>query len=67
MTGTRHPIPKQFDDVYEEIARAFGVDPGTAIPEPPLTAAEMAIAATRERERKAKRRAQRQAHKRNRR
>lgn len=67
MIDTRHPIPKQFDDVYGEIARAFGVDPGAAISEPPLTAAEMAIAAKRERERKAKRQAQRQARKRNRR
>jgi hypothetical protein len=67
MIDTHHPIPKQFDDVYEEIARAVGVEPGAAIPESPLTAAEMAIAAKRERERKAKRRAQRQARKRNRR
>jgi hypothetical protein len=67
MIDTRHPIPKQFDDVYEEITRAVGVDPGAAIPEPPLTAAEIAIAAKRKRERKAKRRAQRQARKRNRR
>jgi hypothetical protein len=67
MIDTRHPVPKQFDDVYGEIARAFGVGPEAAIPEPPLTAAEMAIATKRERERKAKRRAQRQARKRNRR
>lgn len=67
MIDTRHPMSKQFDDVYGEIARAVGVDPGAAIPEPPLTAAEMAIAAKRERERKAKRQAQRQARKRSRR
>jgi hypothetical protein len=67
MIDTRYPIPKQFDAGYREITRAFGVDPGAAIPEPPLTAAEMAIATKRERERKAKRQAQRQARKRNRR
>jgi hypothetical protein len=66
MIDTRHPIPKQFDDVYREIARAVGVDPGAATPEPPLTGAEMAIATKREQERRAKRRAQRQARKRNR-
>ncbi|HEY2532809.1 MAG TPA: hypothetical protein VGJ20_33590 [Xanthobacteraceae bacterium] len=65
MIDTRHPIPKQFDDVYGEIARAVGVDPAAAIPEQ-LTAAEMAVASKRERERKAKRRGQRQARKRNR-
>ncbi|MBV8738971.1 MAG: hypothetical protein JO007_17280 [Alphaproteobacteria bacterium] len=66
MIDTRHPIPKQFDNVYGEIARAVGVDPEAAIPEPPLTAAEMAIAAKHERERKAKCRTQRPARKRNR-
>jgi hypothetical protein len=59
MIDTRPPIPKQFDDVYGEIARAVGVDPGAAIPEPPLTAAEVAMAAKRKREHKAERRAQR--------
>ncbi len=54
MINTRHPIPKQFDDVHGEIARVAGVVPGAAIPEPPLTAAEMAIAAKRERERERK-------------
>ena len=63
MVDTRHPIPKQFDDVYGEIAWAVGVDLVAAIQPPPLTAAEMAVAAKRERERKANRRAQRQAHK----
>ena len=57
MIDTRHPVPKQFDDVYGEIARAFGVNPGAAVPEPPLTAAAMTIAAKRDREREAKRRA----------
>ena len=66
MINTRHPIPKQFDDVYEEVARAVGVDPGAATPKLPLTGAEMAIATKRARERRAKRRAQRQARKRNR-
>jgi hypothetical protein len=36
MVDTRHPIPKQFDDVYGEIALAVGVDPVAAIPPPPL-------------------------------
>ena len=66
MIDTRHSIPKQFDDVYREIARAVGVDPGAPTREPPLTGAEMAIATKRVQERRAKRRAQRQARKRNR-
>jgi hypothetical protein len=66
VTDTRHPIPKQFGDVYREIARAVGVDPGAATPGAPLTGTETAIATKRERERRAKRRAQRQARKRNR-
>ena len=46
--------------------KKFGSISGGMIQPPPLIAAEMAVAAKRERERKANRRAQRQAHKGNR-
>jgi hypothetical protein len=46
--------PKQFDDLYREIARTVEGDPGAATPEPPLTGTETAIATKRERKRRAK-------------
>jgi hypothetical protein len=64
MAYSRHPIPKEVSQIYEDLVRAAGVDPAAPILQPPMTATEKLIAAKQGAQRKAKRRAQRQARKR---
>jgi hypothetical protein len=64
MVDTRHRlIPKEVGQIYEDVARAAGIDPEAPVPEVPLTAEEMAVAAKQQ----AKRKGKRQARKRTRR
>jgi hypothetical protein len=67
MVDTRHRmIPKEVGQIYEDVARAAGIDPAAPVQEAPLTAEEMAAAAKQQAKRKGKRQAQRQARKRTR-